>query len=150
MWKLYKSVHSKDRSYICSLCKFSLSRIDILERHVNHFLKDRMSKTCKSCDYDFSERVNMKEHTEPLHIKKRLDKISICDHAYFQKSEMWKHHKSFHSKDRSHNCSNYEFSSSKIDILERHVNHFLKDMMSQNLLKLWLWFLWKSQYERAY
>ena len=79
----------------------------------------------------------MKEHNEPLHIEKRLDKISICDHAYFQKSEMWKHHKSVHSKDRSHNYSVCEFSSSRMDILKRHVNNFLKDMLSQNLLKLW-------------
>ena len=28
-----------------------------------------------------------------------------------------------------------------MDILERHVNHFFKDMMSPNLLKLLLWFL---------
>jgi len=72
-----------------------------------------MSKTCKSCDYDFSEKVNMKEHTEPLHIEKRLNKISICDHAYFQKSEMRKHHESVYSKDRSHNCSVCETSSSR-------------------------------------
>ena len=66
----------------------------------------------------------MKEHTKPVHIEKRLNEISIHDHAYFQKSEIRKHHESVHLKDSSNNCSNCEFSSSRMDILERHVNHF--------------------------
>ena len=49
------------------------------------FMKTGGNKTCQSCDYDFSEIVNMKEHTKPVHIEKRLDKIYICDHAYIQK-----------------------------------------------------------------
>ena len=69
----------------------------------------------------------MKEHTEPLHVEKKSDKISICDHACFQKSEMWKHHEYVHSKDMSHNCSVCELSFSRMDILEKHVNCFHKD-----------------------
>ena len=92
----------------------------------------------------------MKEHTKPVHIEKRLNKISICDHAYSQKSEMWKHHESVHSKDRSHNCSNCEFSSSRRDILERHANHFHDDRMSQNIIMLWLLLFWKNQFGRSY
>ena len=65
-----------------------------------------------------------------------MNKISICDHGYSQKSEMWKHPQSVHSKDRPKNCSNCEFSSSRMDILERHVNHFFKDLMSQKLVKV--------------
>ena len=37
-------------------------------------MKTGCHKTCQSCDYDFSEKVNLKEHTEPVHIKKRLNK----------------------------------------------------------------------------
>ena len=66
-----------------------------------------------------------------------------------KKSELWKHLEFVHSKDKSHNCSNCELSFSKIDILKRHANYFHEDRMSQNMLKLWLWFFWKNQFERA-
>ena len=39
------------------------------------FMKTGCHKTCQSCDYDFSEKVNLKEHTEPVHIKKRLNQV---------------------------------------------------------------------------
>ena len=38
-------------------------------------MKTGCHKTCQSCDYDFSEKVNLKEHTEPVHIKKRLNQV---------------------------------------------------------------------------
>jgi len=52
-------------------------------------VKTGCNKICQSCHYDFSEKVNLREHTEPIHIEKRLNKISICDYAYSQKSETW-------------------------------------------------------------
>ena len=54
----------------CSICDLGFSRIDILERHANHFHDVRMSQNIKNCDYGFSKTVNLEDHTEPIHIKK--------------------------------------------------------------------------------
>ena len=48
-------------------------------------MKKGCRKSFQSCDYDFSEKVNLKEDTEQVHIKKRLNNSSICDHGYSQK-----------------------------------------------------------------
>ena len=66
-----------------------------------------------------------------------------------KKSELWKHLEFVHSKDKSHNYSICVFNFSGINILKRHANYFHEDKMSQNMLKLWLWFFWKSQIEKA-
>ena len=34
------------------------------------FMRTGYHKTYKDCNPDFSETVNLKEHTEPVHIKK--------------------------------------------------------------------------------
>ena len=60
----------KIKSYNCSICDLNFSRVDILERHVNHF-HGEFHKTCYNCNYNFSEVVNLKEHTEPVHVKKK-------------------------------------------------------------------------------
>ena len=39
------------------------------------FMKKGCRKSFQSCDYDFSEKVNLKEHTDPVHIKKRLNQV---------------------------------------------------------------------------
>ena len=68
----------------------------------------------------------MKEHTKPVHIEERsLSVIMLILKKVQCENNFSKHHESVHTKDRSHNCSNREFSSSRRDILERHVNHFL-------------------------
>ena len=82
--------------------------------------------------------------------KKKLKKISICDHAFSQKSQFKKHLESVHSNIKSHNCSVCDLGFSRIDILERHANHFYEERMSQDMIKLWLWFFWKSQFGRSY
>ena len=35
-----------------------------------HFYEDRMSQDILNFDYDFSEKVNLEDHTEPVFIKK--------------------------------------------------------------------------------
>ena len=60
------------------------------------FIRTGYHKLYKDCDSDFSEKVNLKEHTEPVHIKKKLNKISICDYDYSQKSELLKDLDSVH------------------------------------------------------
>ena len=42
------------------------------------------------------------------------------------------------------------FRFSRIYPLERHANHYHEDRMSQDMIKLWLWFFWKSQFGRSY
>ena len=77
--------HSKDKSHNYSICVFNFSRKDILDRHANHFHEDKMSKNPKVMT--FLKLVNLKEHTEPVHIKNRSNNSSICDHNYFKKQK---------------------------------------------------------------
>ena len=63
------------------------------------FMKKGCRKSFQSCDYDFSEKVNLKEDTEQVHIKIRLNNSSISDHGYSQKSGTEKHLEFVHSKD---------------------------------------------------
>ena len=63
------------------------------------FMRKGCHKTFQSCLYYFSEKVNLKEDTEQVHIKIRLNNSSICDHGYSQKSGTEKHLEFVHSKD---------------------------------------------------
>ena len=54
-------------------------------------MRTRCHATSKNCEYDSFEKVTLKEHGKPVHIKKRLNNSSICDHCYSQKYEMQKH-----------------------------------------------------------
>ena len=47
-----------------------------------------------------------------------------------------KHLESVHSNNKSHNGPVCDLSLSRIDILERHANHFYEDSMSHNMIKL--------------
>ena len=81
-------VHSKDKVNNCSICYFSFYRIDILQGMPIIFMKKGCHKTYLSCDFDSPEKVNLKEHVQPVHMKKRLNNSSICDHSYSQKRVM--------------------------------------------------------------
>ena len=63
-----------------------------------------------------------------------LQGSSIYDYAHSEKLEFQKHLESVHSKDKWHKCSICDLSFSRIDILERHANHFYEDRMSQDIL----------------
>ena len=67
---------------------------------------------------------------------------SLFGKAYWTSSykKVDKHLESVHSNSKSNNCPVCDLSFSRIDILERHANHFYEDSMSHNMIKLWLWF----------
>ena len=62
----------------CSIFDLSFSRIDILERLANYFHEDRILQNMLKLWLWFSEKVNLKEHPEPVHIK------NSCKRAYSQ------------------------------------------------------------------
>ena len=90
--------------------------------------------------------------------KSQFTKV-YCTSSYIEKTGQdlylwscffWKPLGYVHSKNKSHNCPICDLSFSRIDILDRHANHFHGDRMSKNMLIFWLWFFWKSQFEKAY
>ena len=129
---------------------FNFSGINILKRHGNYFREDRMSQNILKLWLRFFWKSQFERAYWTSSYKKKVEKDLYLWSCFFSKNELYKHLESVHSNSKSLNCPVCDLSFSRIDILERHANHFYEDSMSHNMIKLWLWFFWKSQFGRSY
>ena len=110
--------HTSEKSYQCSLCEESFSRIDSLKTHMEkHSNKETL--TCNICDKKCSTNGNLKQHLK-THTSEKLYQCNLCENKYSTNSNLKQHLKT-HNSEKPYQCNLCENTFSTNGSLKRHI-----------------------------
>merc|ERR1712080_236072 len=122
------SVHLKNRTFECYICKAKHSSSKMLLAHITtHNIDgtDTSSKCgkpyyCETCGKCFSQKSNVKQHIEDVHVKTKKFSCEVCDKRFSQKVTLTEHMR-VHSGERLFVCEACGKSFSRKSALTRHM-----------------------------
>lgn len=101
------------KNYVCSECKHTFKRKDLLTRHIySVHLRVRPYK-CDLCKRAFLAECDLRRHKLLTHKKNNLQWCTICDVSFKDEAELVRHRDESHKRSTEFNCEicNESFSS---------------------------------------
>ena len=118
-------VHSKIKTFVCSVCKKTFSRSDNLQIHFERMHEKSKKFNCEKCSKSFAIKYLLKIHLERTHAKEKFE-CEICHKTFKNPYHHKQHFQRIHEK--CFECKPCSTSYKSIGELMKHkqLNHDIK------------------------
>ncbi|KAG5201718.1 hypothetical protein MJG53_011871 [Ovis ammon polii x Ovis aries] len=112
-------IHSTEKPHVCHLCLKAFRTVTLLRNHVNTHTGTRPHK-CADCDMAFVTSGELVRHRRYKHTHEKPFKCSVCKYASVEASKLKRHIRS-HTGERPFQCSLCSYASKDTYKLKRHM-----------------------------
>ena len=98
------SVQNEMKTFKCDICEYNCSNRSNLKRHVASVHEENKHFKCDFCNYTCSQKSDLKKHVKSVHEGKKHFKCDFCNSAFSQKSNLNTHIASVHEGKKSFKC----------------------------------------------
>ena len=129
-----KSAKEKYEVFRCNKCDFDTSEKENLKRHVETVHEGIKTFNCTLCDYEFSKQVYLKTHIESVHEGIKPFKCHICQYETASKYFLKRHITLVHKSKNTENNENKKTQGLDLYYLEKTFN---RANMSESVKKVY-------------
>ncbi|KAL3276140.1 hypothetical protein HHI36_020859 [Cryptolaemus montrouzieri] len=114
-------VRLKMVKYECSKCEYQVTEKSDLREHIESVHSNLKEFKCIHCDYTAIRRGLLLQHKNEVHLGVKNYKCTKCDYQTSRRSEFKIHTNSVHLNIRNHKCNICDFSTSRKYVLTKHL-----------------------------
>ena len=117
---LHLKTHIDEGKSICPECGVTLKNNKYLSRHM--LTHNKIPFPCELCGKQFFTKLNLQNHVDFVHLKKRPFSCEFCGKDFQTTSKVKSHIRSIHTNEKPYSCEDCDYTCSRSDALKTHRN----------------------------